>query len=377
MSRGFRLFRVSGVSVNLDFSWFIFFFLVVWTYGRFYFPAHDVRFTTSANWVLAVIAALLLFASIIFHELSHAIVSNRLGFPIRRITLFIFGGVAHMHNEPNDPKVEFKVAAAGPLSSLLLWLIFSGLAIAAELQNQEAFFAVCVAVASLNWALALFNLVPGFPLDGGRLLRATIWWKTGSLKKATNVAARIGEGFAYLVMIAGVVLLFRESWIAGFWYILIGVFLRNAAEQSYQHVLLEEVLEGIHVEAIMGREVMSVSEDEQLESVEEKFLHHKFPIYPVLDRDGRVIGIIDVQHVKNVSRQERETLAVTEVMQPLKSSVLPRPETLAVEALRQMVALGLGRLPVVDQEGGLAGIVTQRDIMNVFQIRTDLAEESR
>lgn len=375
--RGIELFRAFGITVKLDYSWFIFFALVTWTFERVYIA--EIQFANgAARWLLAVAAALLLFFSVLFHEMSHAVTSNRLGFPIEKITLFIFGGVAHMKGEPEDPKTEFLVALAGPVSSLFLAVVFG---VAAELMRMaggDGFVVVLSVIAWMNLALAIFNLVPGFPLDGGRLLRSLIWWKTKSLKRATNIAAKLGEGFAWFLMAAGAVLLFtgKSGWVQGIWYILIGIFLKAAAEQSYQHLLMEDVLEGISVADIMGRQVMTVAEDDPLDQiVSEKFLHHKFTAYPVVNREGYVVGVVDFRDVKNVPREERDAKSVLEVMHLVPLAHLPRPATNAFDALREMLSLGLAQLPVVDDDGRLAGIVTRTDIMSMFQIRSDLADQ--
>lgn len=376
--RGIQLFRAFDISVQLDYSWFLFFALVTWTFGSIYLPQQEPALAGSVRWLLAVAAALLLFFSVLFHEMSHAITSNRLGFPIKKITLFIFGGVAHMKSEPDDPKVEFKVAAAGPLSSLFLAAAFYLLAMVATAANVFPAALVFSTVGWLNLWLAAFNMVPGFPLDGGRLLRAAFWWKTGNLKRATNIAARLGEGFAYFLMALGAVSLFggRAGWIPGIWNILIGIFLKTAAEQSYQHVLMEEVLQGIKVSEIMGRSTISIAEDETLgDAIEKTFLHHKFTAYPVLNKEGYVVGVIDLRDVSEIRRGERDGKSVVEVMHLVPLAHLPRPTTQALDALREMLSLGLQQLPVVDDDGKLAGFVTRRDIMSMFQIRTDLADE--
>lgn len=374
-----RLFRALGVSVYLDYSWFIFFFLVVWTFGRFYFRSRTEYFSPTMAWILGVSAAILLFASVIFHEMSHALVSNRLGFPIRRITLFIFGGVAHMHSEPDNPRTEFEVAAAGPIASIVLWFLFDRAAFVSTTAGFIEGSSLFGAVAQLNLVLALFNLVPGFPLDGGRLLRSTVWWKTRNLKKATSWAARGGETFGYLLMLAGIAAIFMDpgrGWLNGVWYILIGIFVRNAAEQSYQHVLIEEVLEGIRVSEIMGTQVLAVSAGEPLARlVDEKFMHFKFTAYPVLTDDGKVSGIVELGDVSAVARPERLEKTVIDVMKRIPRARLSHPTTRASTALKHMISLGLDHLPVVDEEGKLVGLVTRNDIMNMFQIRSDLGEE--
>ncbi len=371
------MFRAFGVSVYLDYSWFIFFFLVVWTFGRVYFRSDFPA--PLAAWTLAVAAAILLFASVVFHELSHAMVSNRLGSPIRRITLFIFGGVAHMHSEPDNPRTEFEVAAAGPIASVILWFLFlqaKGVASAAEWAAGESLFGV---LATLNLALALFNLVPGFPLDGGRLLRSTVWWKTRNHKMATSWAAKGGEIFGYVLMVVGIIAIFLDparGWLNGIWYILIGIFIRNAAEQSYQHVMIEEVLEGIRVSEVMGANAIVVTEEEKLSRlVQEKFMHYKFTAYPVVSAEGRVIGIVELEGVSAVARPDREQRTAADIMKRIPTARLAHPTTRASTALKHMISLGLDHLPVVDETGTLTGIVTRSDIMNMFQIRSDLGDE--
>jgi Zn-dependent protease/CBS domain-containing protein len=373
--RGIRLFRAFGVSIHLDYSWFIFFVLVVWTFGHFYFPTFYPSFERVTQWELGIAGAILLFVSVVFHEMSHAVTSNFLGFPIRKITLFIFGGVAHMKSEPDNPKTEFIVAAAGPIATLILYLFFSAMAAVAQSAGAEPLYALMYVTARLNGMLALFNLVPGFPLDGGRLLRSLFWWKTGNLKRATNFAARLGEGFAYFIMAAGAVYLFRGDWVSALWNVLIGVFLKNAAEQSYQHVLIEDVLQGISVSEIMGHEVMTVNEEDSLARLVDQFIHHKFTAYPVLNREGFVVGVIDLEHIKGVPREQRDEKSALEVMHLIPLAHLPRPSTNAFGALREMLALGLSQLPVVDENGRLAGFVTRTDIMSMFQIRSDLADQ--
>jgi Zn-dependent protease len=376
--RGIRLFRVLGVTIQIDYSWFIFFFLVVWTFGRFYFPQYDASLGGALGWVLAFAEAGLLFFSVVFHEMSHAVVSNRLNAPIRRITLFIFGGLAHMSSEPKDARTEFLVAAAGPISSLFLWVVFMAAAVVAHLTEQIAAAALFGVAAQLNLVLALFNLVPGFPLDGGRLLRAGLWWKTRSLRRATNVAAKGGEIVAYALIVLGAVSFIRnpsEGWVVGIWYILIGVFLKFAAEKSYENVLLEEVLEEIAVGDVMGSNRLAVEASGSIGMlVAERFRRHKFTTYPVVDAEEKVVGVVELDDVRDIPAGERLERTVGSVMQPIGRRVIPRAETPAYKALKLMLALGVGSLPVVDSEGKLVGIVTESDVMNTFRIRSGLGE---
>lgn len=374
--RGIQLVRAFGVDIHIDYSWFIFFFLVTWTIGALYLPRVLAGTGKPLLWTLATSVAVMIFASVLFHEMSHAIVSNSLAVPVKRITLFIFGGIAHMHGEPKQPSREFLIAGAGPLSSLVLYVVFWSAAWLAGWDRP--WLAVTLALlAQMNLFLALFNLVPGFPLDGGRLLRAVLWWRFNDLKRATNIAARAGELFAWFLMALGVFNFFAGGgWIYGLWYLLIGVFLKGAAEQSYQHVLMEEVLEGIRTSEIMGSNAMSVRESDSLESlIREKFLHHKFTAYPVLNSNGLVVGVIDLRGIAAVPAGERDETSVEQVMHLIPLAHLPHPETDAFTVFKEMLSLGVDQLPVIDHDGRLAGIVTRSDIMSMFQIRSDLAAE--
>lgn len=371
---GIRVGRIAGVAIFIDYSWFVFFALVVWTFGKIYFP-HQEGFAPATSWVMSALASILLFASVLFHELSHAVVSNRLGFPIRKITLFIFGGVAHMHAEPDNARTELYVAAVGPLSSLALWFGFRGAGAVFDAAGAREMIAVAGLVAQLNLVLALFNLVPGFPLDGGRVMRALVWWRSGSLKRATALAARGGELFSYFLMFVGVITIFRDGWVTGIWYILIGIFLRNGAEESYRHVLVEEVLAGIHVREIMGSNPLSVFEDDSVAQLEDVFMRRKFTLYPVVDAGGAVVGLIDVGDVKEVAPEEREGTPVRAVMHRVPAPHLPRPGSTAIDALRAMMSLGVSRLPVIEDDGRIAGIISRADIMSMFEIRAELGDE--
>lgn len=375
-TRGVRLFRLFGVDVHVDFSWLILVALVVWTMGRVFFAPQYAE-APRLLWSLAVAASLLLFISILFHELSHAITSNRLGLRVDRITLFLFGGVAEIDEEPKEPRSELLIAAAGPVASLALWALFEGVASAGYAMGSAPAVSLFTAVARLNLALALFNLIPGFPLDGGRILRAILWWRSGSFRNSTDVASKFGKAFGYLLMFTGAVQVMQGSFIAGVWTIVIGMFIRTAAQHNYRRVLMEEVLQGIAVRDVMGRNVLAVNERETLESiVEQKFLHHKFTDYPVVDLAGNVVGVVDFEHVREVSREDRLRHSAVDVMRAISTAILPRPGSRAVDALATMATLGLHRLPVVDEAGHLAGIISEGDILSTFRIRSDLEEKA-
>ncbi|MBM4286420.1 MAG: site-2 protease family protein, partial [Deltaproteobacteria bacterium] len=225
--QGLTLFRLAGIRVALDFSWFIVFALVLLALSAGYFPRNYPGYDQTAYWLAGLVATLLFFASVVAHEISHSLMAIRSGIHIPEITLFIFGGVARLSEEPKDPKTELKIAVVGPLCSFALAALFWTLRVFLGGWLPDLFIAVLRYLAFINVALGIFNLVPGFPLDGGRILRALWWWRTGSLTRATKVAADLGKGFAVALMVLGALQIFAGALINGVWFLFIGLFLRG------------------------------------------------------------------------------------------------------------------------------------------------------
>ncbi|MFH0777033.1 MAG: site-2 protease family protein, partial [Candidatus Eisenbacteria bacterium] len=271
MRRGFDLFTIGGIRISINYTWFVVLGLVIWTLGVGYFPANYPGLGTPTVWVISVAGALLLFISVLLHELSHSFVANRLGLGIRGITLFIFGGIAHLGKEPDDPNTEIKVAAAGPACSLVLSALFFVLSMLAARRGAGAVHALFLYVAIMNGALVIFNLVPGFPLDGGRLLRAVLWKRSGDVRRATRIASHFGKGFAIVLILVGLYRIFVEKDLGGIWFVLIGMFLQQAAEGSYQQVLVRKALSGLRVSEIMSTEVVSVETSLTLDQLVEAY----------------------------------------------------------------------------------------------------------
>ena len=250
--RPIPLFKLAGFQIALDWSWFILAVLITWTLARGVFPYYYAGLPPAAYWSMGVIAALGLFGSIVVHELGHAVVARRYGLPIRRITLFIFGGVAEMEAEPERPAAEFWVAIAGPIVSFLVglvcWLLLQA---AAGADAGVPVAGVLAYLATINLILAVFNLVPAFPLDGGRILRAVLWYWKGSLRWATRISSAIGGGFGILLIVLGVYRVLIGDFVGGMWWFLIGLFVRFAAQASYQQVVMREALRGVPVRRIM------------------------------------------------------------------------------------------------------------------------------
>jgi Zn-dependent protease/CBS domain-containing protein len=369
MTRSFRIARVFGIDIELDYTWFIIFVLIVWLLtSQLHLPGLGV----GIRLLVAVFAALLFFLSVLLHELSHSVVALRNGLPITGITLFVFGGVSKLSEEPQTPAIEFKMAIAGPLASFVLAGIFGGLAFAVRGGAAGPTFAsVFGYLALINVLLGVFNLLPGFPLDGGRVLRAGLWRWMSSLQRATRVAAGIGQGMGALFILGGVFLFLAYRSLNGLWLALIGWFLSNAAQSSYQQVVVRQMVAGVPVSTIMTRDVHSVRANETIDDlVHEQIMTHSHPAYPVFD-DGRLLGMITLADIRHVPRERRPYVTVGEVVPPLKEQQTIAPEADVWEALTRMASVGQGRL-LVTEEGQLRGIVSRSDVMRLIRARMEL-----
>jgi len=366
--RSIPLFTVAGIHIKLDFSWFIIFGLVLFALSAGYLPRAYPGQETQIYWLAGAVATVLFFASIMLHELAHSLVAIRHGIEIPEITLFIFGGVSRLSQEPADPSTEFKVAVVGPLTSFALaagfWVLHT------LLRGLEPSLIVVV-IGYLMWinlALGIFNLVPGFPLDGGRILRAFLWWKTGSLTRATKVASDFGKGFALALMILGALQIFAGALINGLWFIFIGMFLRGMSVQGYEELVIRKSLEGVYVEEVMVREVVTVPPDLTVSQlIHDYFLQYAYRGFPVVDQD-RVKGVVSVAAVRQVPREVYDNRRVTDIMTPLEDDLLIDRQASLAEALMQMTRKEQDRLLVLDGER-LAGLVTKTGLLRFVQIK--------
>lgn len=319
-----RLGRLSGIEFKLDYSWFLVFTLLVWSLAGEYFPRVHPGWSTGVYWTMGLITALLFFASVVTHELAHSFVAQTQGMPVRDVTLFIFGA-AHISEEPRSARHELLLALAGPVASLALAALFGLLWLISQ-QASPFIHALAGWLAAINLALALFNLIPGFPLDGGRIFRAIIWSITGNLKRATLMAVGLGQLVAYGFIFWGIWQIFKSNWTDGLWMALIGWFLTNASRASYQRLALRELLAGHTVREVMmtdcphllGRLTLDVVVDHiVLPSGRRCFL--------VMDRD-QVKGLLTLHRIKEVSREQWSTTRVEDVMILLAKLKTVRPD---------------------------------------------------
>jgi Zn-dependent protease/predicted transcriptional regulator len=372
--RGLSLMRLFGIRVQVDPSWGVIFALVLWSLGAGYLPREQPGLPGAAYWAAALAGALGLFASILTHELAHALAARRIGLPVDSITLFLFGGVSNLEREPPSPRVELQMALAGPLTSFGLALGFWALGHALPAPGAGLSGVLVRYLAWINVALGVFNLLPGFPLDGGRVLRAVLWWRTGSLLHATRLAARAGRGFGYGIALLGALSLFGGALLGGTWLVLIGLFLAAAASSSYRSLMIERTLERIGVQEAMVRDPVSVPASASVrELVEDYILARGYRGFPVLD-EGRVVGVISVADAREVPPEQRDRVSVARRMQPLGDAQRIAPEASLAEALQQMNRTGQERLLVMRADR-LMGLLTLTGLSRLWELREMLDAE--
>jgi Zn-dependent protease/predicted transcriptional regulator len=369
-TKSIELFRVAGVQIEVDYSWLVIFLLVLWSLSAGYFPQEYPGQRTLDYWIVGFVATLFFFASVLLHELSHAAMANRLGENIDRITLFIFGGMARLSGEPKSADSEIKIAGVGPLSSLVIALIF-WLVSSAIGQAGSLWTAVFRYLVFINVALALFNLLPGFPLDGGRLLRALLWKRWGDLPRATARAAEWGSGIGWGLISLGALEIFGGALVGGLWLIFIGLFLRSAAASGYQGMIVEHALQHVRVSDIMTRAPMTLAPELPVgEAIEQYFLRFGYGGFPVVS-DVRVFGLLSLSQVRHCKPEERAHKKVQDIMLALEPGLEIGPQRSAIDAIRKMNAANSGRLVVLDA-GKLVGLITRTGVARIVQTKAQL-----
>ncbi|MCF6158256.1 MAG: site-2 protease family protein [wastewater metagenome] len=370
----YKLFKLFGFEVRIDTSWLIIAFLLIFTLARGFFPYYYRGLPGITYWWMGVVGALGFFGSIIFHEFWHSFVARRYGMPMKGITLFIFGGVAEMEDEPPNAKTEFLMSIAGPLSSVFLGFAFFGVKMLIPATASLIPARGIVSYLSyINLILAAFNMLPAFPLDGGRVFRSAVWGFTDNIRKATKIASWIGSGFGITLMILGILGIFQGNFIGGIWFFAIGMFLKSAAQMSYQQVLLRNVLEGKKVGYFMNTNPITVPPSISIEQfVEDYFYKFHFKMFPVVE-DGHLLGCVTISHVKDIPRNEWNQHVVKEVVQKCMPNNTVKSSTDSLKALSLMRNTGNNRLMVIDG-GTLSGVVTYKDILQYFSARMDLED---
>lgn len=368
-----KLGRLLGIPVRIHYTLWLVFLLITWSLASGYMPHQYPGLGIVTYWAIGAASALLLFVSVLIHELAHSYVARKNGLPIARITLFFFGGVSEIREEPKNPRLEVKMAAAGPLTSFVIALTFAGLwYLNLMAGGWVALTATFQYAALINAMLGAFNLVPAFPLDGGRVLRGAIWSRSGNLLRATTLASRIGEAFAYAMMLGGLLTIFLGDLINGIWFLFLGWFLRSGSEASKKQTVISEALAGLRVGDVMTREPLTVRPDLTVQQlVSEYFLVRTHGGYPVV-RNGTLLGIVTLQCVRALPRDRWNDTTVGDIMVSCERTVTIQPEAAAADAMAKMARQRVGRLLVTDTTGRLLGILTNGDLMRATQVRIDL-----
>lgn len=373
---GLRLGSAFGVAIYVDWSLLIIFGLITVNLGAGVFPSWHPEWGAGLVWGVALAAAILFFVSVLAHELSHAVVARARGIPVSRITLFIFGGMAHMEEEPQSPKDEFLMALVGPVVSIVIGVlsIVGASALAAdavELLPDAPLLAMSgvgpvatllLWLGPINVLLGVFNLVPGFPLDGGRVARSIVWWITGDFVKATRWAAGAGRLFAWVLMGIGVLQLFSGLFVQGVWLLLIGWFLNNAAQMSYAQLLVRRALDDVPVSRLMFTRIVPIAPELSVEGlVRDHLLASDQQAYPVM-ADERLLGLVTMEDVRQVPQERWPITPVTDIMTQASELVTLAPEANAEEALTLLTRRDVEQLPVIDG-GHVLGFVRRRDLV--------------
>jgi Zn-dependent protease len=374
LKSGIPIGKLFGISLRLHYSWFFIFALITWALAANYFPSTQPTWSLSMKIGAGLITSFLFFGSVLFHELMHSLVALREGIQIQSITLFILGGVSQMTGEPKTARDEFRMAIAGPVSSLVLGGIFLGIYFA--LRSNTAVAAQFVAAISfylgfINILLGAFNLIPGFPLDGGRVLRSLLWWRGKNLQSATKIASNVGRAFGFLFIFGGIWLIFSGYFFDGIWLALIGWFLESAAVGSYRQTLLQDMLKGHVASDVMSQDCMVVPPDITVEKlVNENVLTSGRRCFPVTS-DGRVEGLVTMHNIRSVPRDRWGTELVRDAMTPLDSIKSVEPNEDLNVVLQMMAQDDINQIPVIYQ-GKIVGVVGRDNIINFINTRAEL-----
>ncbi|MFL7867289.1 MAG: site-2 protease family protein [Anaerolineales bacterium] len=357
--------RILGIPVGLDPSWFLIFALVTWILAASYFPSEFANWPTAQYWIAGAITAVLFFVSVLLHELGHSVVALRYKLPVTKITLFIFGGISQIESEPSSAFSEFLIAFAGPLTSIVLAVIFGLLE--AVSTSIAPVFAMAKYLAYINGALAVFNLIPGFPLDGGRVFRAIVWGITHNLRRATEIAATIGRVIAFLFILFGVWQVLQGNWINGLWIAFIGWFLESAASGQLQQQRIHDLLAGHTVAQAMGPSCATAPIDITLRELVDHHILGEGHRYLMLTRGEEIAGLLTLHNLRDVPRDKWETITAGEVMTPLSTVKRITPEEGLEKAFDEMGADGVNQLPVMS-DGKVEGMLSREDIINYLRL---------
>jgi Zn-dependent protease len=367
---GLRIGKIFGIPIYLHASWFIIFVLITLSLAMQFTDQHP-DWSRGQHWAVGILTSVLFFGSVLFHELAHSVIAQRYRIPVISITLFVFGGVARIGREPANARQEFFVAVAGPVSSYFLSGVF--FLLGSIFPANEMLGALAGWLATINFALATFNLVPGFPLDGGRILRSLVWGATHNFARATKIASRGGQAFAYLMIFLGLWQALTGNWVGGLWIAFIGWFLLTAAQESYAQVAMRSTLEGLRAADLMSSELPLVPRDASLEEYVHEMLRTGRRCHLVVD-NGRLVGMVTLHAMSRVPREEWAATSVQAAMIPIGKVLWSSPEEPALAVLERMQENDVNQMPVVAGES-VVGIIGRDAILRVIQTRMEISAQ--
>jgi Zn-dependent protease/CBS domain-containing protein len=362
--------RILGIPVGLDPSWFLIFIFMTWSLASSYFPAEFKNWPQAQYWIVGAVTALMLFVSVILHELGHSLVAIRYKIPVNSITLYVFGGIAQIGSEPPSAIAEFWIAIAGPAVSFGLAVIFHLLQ--SVFTGIAPLLALVEYLAYINGTLALFNLIPGFPLDGGRVFRAIVWGASHNLRKATLIAAGLGRAIAFGFILYGVWQIFNGNLGNGLWIAFIGWFLESAATSQVQQQTVHDLLEGHTVQQVMNRNYVTIPEAITLQHlVEQHIFEEGKRCFVITDEAGQVVGLLTLHHLKEIPRTDWPGKTAGQVMTPLSQVKWLQPTTPIKAALEEMDRDGVNQLPVMS-DSQILGMLTREDVISFLRTQVEL-----
>jgi Zn-dependent protease/CBS domain-containing protein len=363
-----------GIPIGVDYSWFLIFALLTWMLAGSYYPAEFKTWPPLLYWVMGAVTALMLFASVLLHELGHSVVALRYKVPVRSVTLFLFGGVTQSGAEPPSAVAEFFIAIAGPIVSIALALVF--LVMKPLVAGSEPLWGLVKYLTFINVALALFNLIPGYPLDGGRVFRAIVWAITRNMRRAPRMAANVGRFFGFLLIFVGVFRMLNGDVLNGLWIAFIGWFLDHAATLQVQHGLVQDLLAGHKVSHAMISHCATVPADVTLQQlVDDYILGHGLRCF-LVNRGAKTVGLVTLHRIREVPRPTWTTVTAAKVMLPLEQLKRTSPDTELWTALQQMDRDGVNQLPVVT-DSQVVGLLSREDVITFLRTLQELGTEQK
>jgi Zn-dependent protease/CBS domain-containing protein len=388
MKNGFRAGKILGIDIHIDWSWLLIFALISWSLASSFGQVHP-EWTGPMQWGLAISAALLFFASVLAHELAHALVARTMGVPVRNITLFLFGGVADIQREPKSPFAELAITIVGPLTSFILGGFFLAIGIgsfafnniplvtpAAFLSQAGPIGTIFIWLGSINILVALFNLIPGFPLDGGRIVRSALWALTNDLNKATRWAAGLGQIVAWVLILSGISMIFGvvipflgTGFVNGIWIMFIGWFLQNAAVQSYRKVVVQDILEDVPVKQMMYTDVPMVKAGVTVQNLIDNYIMKTDNLAFVVFDGDNMVGLVTIDDIRKVDPESRSQTLIQSIMTPSQKLVVVAPEEQASDAFQRLQSEDISQLPVVNGNK-IVGLLRRKDIVRWLQVQS-------